>query len=65
MTLTLLKSPGQLFCIMSLNFGLSHIIRLSLRTFGKNTREVSAHSVHRNGEKIPICLITGDRTFAI
>lgn len=65
MTLTLLKSPGQLFCIMSVNFSLSYIIRLRLRTFGKNTTEVSVHSAHHNGEKIAICSITGGRTFAI
>ena len=44
MTLTVLRSTGQVFCWMSLNLNLSNVflmIRLEFWTFGKKTTEVN------------------------
>ena len=49
MTLTVLRSAGQVFCRLSLNWDLSDgvlMIRLKLWDFRKKTTEVKCHSQH-------------------
>ena len=49
MTLTVLRSTGQVFCRISLNLDLSNVflmIRLGLCVLGKKTTEVKCHFHH-------------------
>ena len=64
MTLTVLRSVGQVFCRMSLNLRLSGVFlvsRLGLRVWGKNTTVVSGFSSRPlEGTMISMCPVTSD-----
>lgn len=64
MTLTVLRSIGQVFCRMSLNLRLSDVFlvsRLGLWVWGKNTTVVSGFSSRPlEGTMISTCSVTSD-----